>query len=129
MKYFTQCFQIIPSSMCSAVWETDQPRSMSDQLARGKMRDYWPPILYRTEAQLKEVTAQFLMLIQHNMSLLNMLSSILASECCCVASFQSSLGSLFTQENMVTPTSGPQSSKHHITANLGVVSISIIFIF
>nr|XP_042131351.1 ankyrin repeat domain-containing protein 36C-like isoform X7 [Peromyscus maniculatus bairdii] len=76
--------------------------------------------LRQTEAQLKEVTAQFLMLIQHNMSLLNMLSSILASECCCVASFQSSLGSLFTQENMVTPTSGPQSSKHHITANLGV---------
>ncbi|XP_059116592.1 ankyrin repeat domain-containing protein 26-like isoform X1 [Peromyscus eremicus] len=76
--------------------------------------------LRQTEAQLKEVTAQFLILIQHNMSLLNMLSSILASECCCVASFQSSLGSLFTQENMVTPTSGPQSSKHHITANLGV---------
>ncbi|XP_036040110.1 ankyrin repeat domain-containing protein 26-like [Onychomys torridus] len=76
--------------------------------------------LRQTEAQLKEVTGQFLTLIQHNMSLLNMLSSILASECCCVSSFHSSLGSLFTQENMVTPTSGPQSSKHHITANLGV---------
>ncbi|KAL1785578.1 hypothetical protein HispidOSU_004900, partial [Sigmodon hispidus] len=76
--------------------------------------------LRETEAQLKEVTLQFFMLIQHNMSLLNVLSSVLASECPCVRNFHRSLGSQVTQENMVTPASSPQSSKQYVTANLGV---------
>ncbi|EGW04874.1 hypothetical protein I79_022103 [Cricetulus griseus] len=77
--------------------------------------------LRETEDQLKEVTTQFRMVTQHNMSLLN----VLASECPCVANFHKCLGNLFTQENMVTPnmltpTSRPQSSKQYRTANLDV---------
>ncbi|MEJ1278204.1 hypothetical protein NN561_009123 [Cricetulus griseus] len=77
--------------------------------------------LQKTEDQLKEVTTQFRMVTQHNMSLLN----VLASECPCVANFHKCLGNLFTQENMVTPnmltpTSRPQSSKQYRTANLDV---------
>lgn len=92
------------------------------------MRYYLLPILHRTEDQLKEVTTQFRMVTQHNMSLLN----VLASECPCVANFHKCLGNLFTQENMVTPnmltpTSRPQSSKQYRTANLDVVSVINVF--
>ncbi|XP_021491278.2 uncharacterized protein LOC110547798 [Meriones unguiculatus] len=76
--------------------------------------------LRETEAKLKEVTAQFVMLIQHNSSLLNILSSQLASQSSCFANFHTSSGNLFTQENMVAPAPGPQSSNHCIATGLGV---------
>ncbi|XP_076784972.1 uncharacterized protein LOC117703140 isoform X2 [Arvicanthis niloticus] len=74
--------------------------------------------LMETEAKLKEVTTQFVMLIQHNTALLNLLSSIIVSECPCMTNFHRRLESLFTQENTVTPTSGPQPSNQSITAHL-----------
>ncbi|XP_031226364.1 ankyrin repeat domain-containing protein 36C-like isoform X4 [Mastomys coucha] len=77
--------------------------------------------LMETEAKLKEVMAQFVMLTQHNTALQNLLSSsVLASECPCMANFHRRLGSLFTQENTLTPehTSGPQPSNQYITAHL-----------
>ncbi|XP_055455679.1 uncharacterized protein LOC129671070 [Psammomys obesus] len=76
--------------------------------------------LRETEAKLKEVTAQFVMLIQHNSSLLNILSSQLASQSSCFANFHTSSGNLFTQENVVAPAPGPQSSNHCIATSLGV---------
>ncbi|XP_028618873.1 uncharacterized protein LOC114617438 [Grammomys surdaster] len=74
--------------------------------------------LMETEAKLKEVTTQFVMLIQHNTALLNLLSSIFASEGPCVTNFHRRLGSLFTQENTPTPTLDPQPSNQSITAHL-----------
>ncbi|XP_005064714.1 kinesin-related protein 4-like [Mesocricetus auratus] len=75
--------------------------------------------LRETQAQLKDVISQLYMVTQNNMSLLN----ILAAQCPRVANFHKCLGNHFTQENMMTPTSSPPSSKHYRTANVDVVSV------
>ncbi|XP_052037576.1 probable E3 ubiquitin-protein ligase bre1 [Apodemus sylvaticus] len=76
--------------------------------------------LIEAEAKLKEVMTQFVMLTQHNTALLNLLSSVFASECPCMANVHRRLESLFTQEHTPTPTSGLQPSNSSITAHLDV---------
>ncbi|XP_021048360.1 uncharacterized protein LOC110317892 [Mus pahari] len=73
--------------------------------------------LMETEGKMKEVMTQFAVLTQHNTALLNLLSSIFASECPCKATFHRRSGSLFTQENMLTSTSGPQPANQSVTAH------------
>lgn len=70
---------------------------------------------------MKEVMSQFAMLTQHNTALLNLLSSVFASECPCKGRSKS----LFTQENMLTSTSGPQPANQSIIAHLDAVSCII----
>ncbi|XP_006500399.1 uncharacterized protein LOC75721 isoform X2 [Mus musculus] len=70
--------------------------------------------LMETESKMKEVMSQFAMLTQHNTALLNLLSSVFASECPCKGRSKS----LFTQENMLTSTSGPQPANQSIIAHL-----------
>ncbi|GAB1286393.1 hypothetical protein APTSU1_000162300 [Apodemus speciosus] len=80
--------------------------------------------LMEAEAKLKEVMTQFVMLTQHNTALLNLLSSVFASECPCMANVHRRLGSLFNQEHTPTPTSGLQPSNSSITAHLDVSVLS-----
>lgn len=83
--------------------------------------------LHRTEAKLKEVKTQFVLLNQHNTALLSMLSSAIASEGPRMANFHRELARLFTQENTLIPTSDPQPSNQSVTAHLDAVSCIINF--
>nr|XP_038962277.1 ankyrin repeat domain-containing protein 26-like isoform X9 [Rattus norvegicus] len=74
--------------------------------------------LMETEAKLKEVKTQFVLLNQHNTALLSMLSSAIASEGPRMANFHRELARLFTQENTLIPTSDPQPSNQSVTAHL-----------